>query len=180
MNIGNLSFVEASPIFSAVLCTVSLATLSCEPCDMRGCEAIELPAEATIPQGVAGAVAYQSDLVEFGCHACPLSATTIAVWPIDEPVLDDATAEAVVKGSDPAYSVLAEGGRYELPLPTGDYLLCDTKWYVYYCVAIPIIEEGVITVNIHEVYGPTGMTVFEPGATSPTEMTVFEVNMDEI
>ena len=176
------SVVSSATALGMTAIVASLWTaISCDPwCDRRGCEAVEEPAEAAISRGVAGAVAYESDTAGMnGCFACPLSNTTVAIWSTDRPVLDDDMATAVVEGQSPA-ALLPVEGRYERPMPVGDYLLCDLKWETYYCVAVAVVEEGVTTVNFHELYGPTIIWVFEPGETSPTETTVFSVVTNEV
>ena len=139
------------------------AAHGCEPCARDACEAAERPAGArAIEQGIAGFVSYESDAGSNGCFPCARSTARLDVWPAPGPVTTVAEAEALIAAGPSSVTIMADG-QYQRALPPGAYLVCVLPGA---CAQVSLGAGQVATVNVQRVYGPTGLVVFDPGAST--------------
>jgi hypothetical protein len=135
----------------------------CNECDRRGCEALERPAAAAqVDRGIAGAVAYATDIVTNDCSACGFSSAELKVWSTPSLISESAAAQAVIDGGPPTLTFQADQ-RYERALTPGHYLVCALP---FQCAAVTVPDKGVVTVNVMQAYGPGRLVVFEAGSSS--------------
>lgn len=136
---------------------MSLLQPGCTPCNRSGCDAVGTPATNDGRSGIAGVVAYESDVVANGCQECPLSSAALSLWLVSAPPTDSASADSIVKGQSPAVTIQADG-FYRQALDAGGYLLCVRG----YCVYVEVLPDHTTPVNVLQVFGPVQFKVFDP------------------
>jgi hypothetical protein len=107
--------------------------------------------------GVAGVVASSSDLVVDGCQECSFGQANLELWRTDTPITTETAAITLLeeRASDVTENVSA---HYRLPLEPGPYLLCVRP----NCVALTVVVDETLTVNIKRRNGATGFFVGNP------------------
>lgn len=145
---------------------------SCGPkCDYSGCDAFDAPAAAAIHQGLSGAVAYQSDVVQDGCHHCGAGHADLWLWAT--PALIEEEAEvAAVTAAQPTQEIPA-GLFYDRILEPGSYLLCVQGFEPEPCVSFVVVAGQVTTVNVKLLEGPPIVRVFDAGSSVFRDTTTF-------
>jgi hypothetical protein len=148
---------------------------TCTPCPRSGCDAFGSPASASVRQGIAGAVAHLSDVVNDGCEECPLSQTQLRLWKTDTRVAD-ATAARAAAAAAPT-TVIDADRRYQAELQPGEYLLCAAPrggTLQPPCAAFAVASGTVTTINVKTRYGQTGLMVFDHGASAARSPEIFD------
>lgn len=155
----------------------SLLLLSCgdggdgggggDECNREGCDALQTrAADSNDSSRVAGIVAYLTDVINNGCHACGFAEdATIEAWSIDRPLttqveVDERTAEM------PSATTMANAGSYSLELPAGTYLVCVARS----CFNVNLLAMRTTTLNVRLVYGRARGYVGEPDTTSLSQV----------
>ena len=167
-----LSTASALTIGTAML----FAASSCSECPRSACEAVTKPTAATIAQGVAGVISYQSDALANGCAPCEYSEAAFAIWATDSLVSSGAQADSIAHSGDADVIVRAADGRYEQLLVPGNYLVCVDSLPSTLCAAIAVRPNEAWTINLATTYGPGRMLVFEPGSDTPNTTAVFDIS----
>lgn len=153
------------------LSTVCLLLSCCSDCARDGCDALSRLATMN-GDGIAGAVAVESDAVVDGCAECSLSSADIEVWPLASPVSSSSEALAITDSGPPQFSLTASE-NYVLELAAGTYLFC-----VRPNCAVVRVTAGVTTVNVKRREGPPSFFVAEPPASNPVETFGVEIGYE--
>jgi hypothetical protein len=145
---------------------------ACESCERSACDAFGEPASAPISQGVAGVVAYETDLIENGCQACEFSTARLRIWQTPQLVTNRAEADALIATS--ALVDLNADSSYEQELEIGSHLLCLAQLDAQApCVSFVVVAERVTTVNVRVINGPRSLLVFDANSTQARETSDF-------
>jgi hypothetical protein len=146
---------------------------ACRDCDRDGCDAMNDRVRGSISQGIAGAVASQSDVVSSGmgqsCNECPLSSAYIGFWRTDTLVTDVEVAQAICQEQVPVTSVDADS-YFGVELEAGTYLVCPAT-SMGTCGVAEVAVGKVTTVNIRMSDGFPILYVGDPGQ-APAKATV--------
>ena len=105
--------------------------------------------------------------------ASTLTSGDVAVWSAQTPVASKDEAQAIVEGAE-ADRAISFDEHYEQELVPGEYLVCAGTSDMT-CAGITIPDAGVVTVHVRYVFGPTQMTLFEPGSTEPRTDRIWDV-----
>jgi hypothetical protein len=116
-------------------------------CDRSGCDAVTSPASGT-SAGIAGVVAYESDVGINGCHECLFDRAEVEIWKVDAPT-SPAADVASIAGRPPVGTVTA-APSFNKTLGVGTYVVCTNEA----CVEASVQSGQVTTVNILLVFGP--------------------------
>ena len=149
-------------VLAFVLIVVASMGACAAPCDDSACVALVRSAaknEAPIAEnesGIAGVVAYLSDLVTNGCQECTFAQASVSIWPTEEPISSEQSAASHTRSQAPVVSLVANE-RYGAPLPPGRYLLCSEAQ----CINVNVQAARTTTVNIRKVDGLSSFFVRE-------------------
>jgi hypothetical protein len=158
-----------APSFT-VLAALALAAASCHPCERGGCDAYGRRAAATVREGVVGAVALLSDVIDSNglggeCQECGFSTVDVLVWRTALPITTEDAARAAMAA--PPTTIVHADRAYQIALGPGDHLLCASRGESNPpCAAFPVVAGEVTTVNVKTGKGLTSLLVFDPGATA--------------
>ncbi len=141
--------------------TATMLAACAEDCPREACDRLAEPANASIPQGIAGVVAYETDVVENGCQECEFASSNLAIWREDA-LFDDALI-AATKLRAAEQNIIVDA-RYEKELVPGNYLVCTTQASELpsdgdACTTLVVGPGQVVTVNVSLRYGPPGLVV---------------------
>jgi hypothetical protein len=155
------SWVSSSALAALLLgWTISSGATGCSSssCDRDGCNAVKMPAADNGQTSISGVVAVEYDIGDrHGCVLCPFASATLSLWPVSEPVTDNASADAIVNGGPAAIVVLASA-YYQQAVEAGSYLLCVQES----CVNVGVLAGYVTPVNVLQSYGFVRFDVFDP------------------
>lgn len=157
---------------AALALSLVLSLGSCGPkCDYSGCDAFAGPADAAINQGISGAVAYQSDVEQDGCHHCGAGRADLWLWATPTLIENEADSAAVTAAT-PTQQIPA-GLFYDRILDPGPYLLCVQGFAPNPCVSFAVVADQVTTVNVKLLEGPPVVRVFDAGSNVFRDTTTF-------
>lgn len=145
---------------------------ACSPCNRSGCDALRTPAADDGESGIAGVIAYESDVVANGCQECPFTSASLSIWAALGPVADGVSAKAIIQAGPPAVSLDADA-RYRQALAPASYLLCAfPASYSSACVSVDVVAGHATPVNLKLLFGPFHFIVFDPRTRAPVAATM--------
>jgi hypothetical protein len=141
-------------------------------CDREGCEALDASAADNGETGVAGVVAFETDLSVNGCTECGFGSATLQFRPTQAAVTSQADAQAVVDAGPPTVTASATG-EYRQALEPGTYLACTER----YCANAAVVRNHVTTFHVRTLDGPPQFFSFD-SASARYEVERFTVVVD--